>query len=114
MLYTARELSEGQLRERAADLAASYQAAIVDTLVERAERALERTGLDRLAVGGGVAANGALRRDLARLGATLRLPARELCTDNAAMIASAARFSRRLRYPEYLGLDAYASGERSR
>ena len=114
LLYTARELSEGQLRERAADLAASYQAAIVDTLVERAERALERTGLDRLAVGGGVAANGALRRDLARLGATLRLPARELCTDNAAMIASAARFSRRLRYPEYLGLDAYASGERPR
>ena len=114
LLYTVRELSEGELRERAADLAASYQAAIVDSLVERTERALERTGLDRLAVGGGVAANGALRRDLARLGATLHVPARELCTDNAAMIASAARFSRRLRYPEYLGLDAYASGERPR
>ena len=114
LLYTVRELSEGELRERAADLAASYQVAIVDSLVERAERALERTGLDRLAIGGGVAANGALRRGLARLGATLRVPARELCTDNAAMIASAARFSRRLRYPEYLGLDAYASGERPR
>jgi N6-L-threonylcarbamoyladenine synthase len=114
LLYKVRELSEGELRERAADLAASYQAAIVDSLLERAERALERTGLDRLAIGGGVAANGALRRGLARLGATLRVPPRELCTDNAAMIASAARFSRRLRYPEYLGLDAYASGERPR
>jgi len=114
LLYTVRELSEAELRERASDLAASYQAAIVDSLVERAERALERTGLDRLAIGGGVAANGALRRGLARLSATLRVPARELCTDNAAMIASAARFSRRLRYPEYLGLDAYASGERPR
>jgi N6-L-threonylcarbamoyladenine synthase len=114
LLYKVRELSHGELRERAADLAASYQIAIVDSLVERAERALERTGLDRLAIGGGVAANGALRRDLAGLGATLRVPARELCTDNAAMIASAARFARRLRYPEYLGLDAYASGERPR
>jgi N6-L-threonylcarbamoyladenine synthase len=114
LLYKVRELSQGELRERAADLAASYQIAIVDSLVERAERALERTGLDRLAIGGGVAANGALRRGLAGLGATLRVPARELCTDNAAMIASAARFARRLRYPEYLGLDAYASGERPR
>ena len=114
LLYTVRELSEGELRERATDLAASYQAAIVDSLIERAERALERTGIDRLAVGGGVAANGALRRGLACLGATLHVPARELCTDNAAMIASAARFARRLSYPEYLGLDAYASGERPR
>jgi N6-L-threonylcarbamoyladenine synthase len=114
LLYKMRELSEGALDERAADLAASYQAAIVDSLLERAERALERTGLDRLAVGGGVAANGTLRRGLARLGATLRVPARELCTDNAAMIASAARFSPHLPYPEYLGLDAYASGERAR
>ncbi len=114
LLYRLRELSEPQLRERAADLAASYQAAIVDSLIRGAEQALERTGLERLAVGGGVAANGELRRRLGDLGVTLHVPARVLCTDNAAMIASAARFGERLAYPEYLGLDAYATGERPR
>jgi N6-L-threonylcarbamoyladenine synthase len=114
LLYTLRELSEGEVRERAGDLAASYQAAIVDSLVQRSERALERTGLRRLAVGGGVAANGELRRRLLELDAEVHIPARSLCTDNAAMIASAARFGERLAYPAYLGLDAYASGERAR
>jgi N6-L-threonylcarbamoyladenine synthase len=80
--------------------------------VVHAERALEHTGLDRLAVGGGVAANGQLRRELGRLGATLHVPERALCTDNAAMIASAARYRAPLPYPSYLGLDAYATGER--
>jgi N6-L-threonylcarbamoyladenine synthase len=94
-----------------ADLAASYQQAIVGALVQRAERALAETGLTRLAVGGGVAANGPLRSALAGLGVTLSLPARELCTDNAAMIASAARYVRPQRYPEYLGAEAYATGE---
>jgi N6-L-threonylcarbamoyladenine synthase len=112
LLYRLRELSELEVRERAADLAASYQTAIVDSLILRAEQALERTGLERLAVGGGVAANGELRRRLTELGATLHVPARELCTDNAAMIASAARFTERLPYPDYLALDAYATGER--
>ncbi len=114
LLYKVRELSEVELAARAADLAASYQAAIVERLVERAERALERTGLERLAVGGGVAANGALRRRLGELGATVHVPERVLCTDNAAMIASAARFAERLPYPRYLALDAYATGERPR
>jgi N6-L-threonylcarbamoyladenine synthase len=114
LLYRLRELSGGEARVRAADLAASYQAAIVDSLTARAERALEQTGLQRLAVGGGVAANGALRARLAELGVTLHVPARVLCTDNAAMIASAARYGTRLQYPDYLGLDAYASGERAR
>jgi N6-L-threonylcarbamoyladenine synthase len=114
LLYRLRELPQGQGAERAADLAASYQAAIVDSLLMRAEKALERTGIDRLAVGGGVAANGELRRRLGQLGATLHIPAPALCTDNAAMIASAARFGRQRAYPEYLGLDAYASGEHPR
>ena len=111
LLYTLRELSEAQALEHAADLAASYQAAIVESLIARAERALERTGLERLAVGGGVAANGELRSRLAELPAAVHVPARELCTDNAAMIASAARFGARLPYPRYLSLDAYATGE---
>jgi N6-L-threonylcarbamoyladenine synthase len=112
LLYKLRELSEVERRERAADLAASYQAAIVEHLVVRAEEALESTKLDRLAVGGGVAANGELRRRLAELGASVHVPPVVLCTDNAAMIAGAARFAQALPYPEYLGLDAYATGER--
>jgi tRNA N6-adenosine threonylcarbamoyltransferase len=114
LLYALRELGEAQARVRAADLAASYQAAIVESLIMRSERALERGGIDRLAVGGGVAANGELRRRLGALGVTLRVPERALCTDNAAMIASAARYCDRLSYPDYLALDAYASGERAR
>ncbi|HEY4452166.1 MAG TPA: tRNA (adenosine(37)-N6)-threonylcarbamoyltransferase complex transferase subunit TsaD [Solirubrobacteraceae bacterium] len=114
LLYAVRELGEQGTAERAADLAASYQAAIVDSLLARTERALERTGLERLAVGGGVAANGELRRRLHALDASVHVPARSLCTDNAAMIASAARFGKRLAYPAYLGIDAYATGERPR
>jgi N6-L-threonylcarbamoyladenine synthase len=114
LLYTVRELGEVASAQRAADLAASYQAAIVQRLVERSERALARTGIRRLAVGGGVAANGELRRRLLELDAALHVPARSLCTDNAAMIASAARFGERLSYPGYLALDAYATGERAR
>jgi len=111
LLYATRELSPEQLSERGPDLAASYQAAIVQSLASRVERALERTGLARLAVGGGVAANGPLRERLRGLDVEVHVPDRLLCTDNAAMIASAARFSEQLPYPEYLGLDAYATGE---
>jgi N6-L-threonylcarbamoyladenine synthase len=112
LLYRLRELAPEDAQSRAADLAASYQAAVVESLVHHAERALEQTGLDRLAVGGGVAANGELRRRLAQLGATVHVPERALCTDNAAMIASAARYLEPLPYPRYLELDAYATGER--
>jgi N6-L-threonylcarbamoyladenine synthase len=112
LLYQLREMSPAEIDVRARDLAASYQTAIVDSLVIRAERALQQTGLDRLAVGGGVAANGELRRRLAELEADVHVPARELCTDNAAMIAAAARDGEHLPYPDYLGLDAYATGER--
>ena len=114
LLYKLRELSEAQRREHEADLAASYQAAIVEHLIVRTEEALELGGLDRLAVGGGVAANGELRRRLRELGVGVHVPPAVLCTDNAAMIASAARFAPALAYPDYLGLDAYATGERPR
>ncbi len=114
LLYALRELSPEQAAERAPDLAASYQRAIVDSLIARTERALERTGVERLAIGGGVAANGELRRRVTDLGVPVHVPDRALCTDNAAMIASAARFGARLDYPDYLSLDAYATGERAR
>jgi N6-L-threonylcarbamoyladenine synthase len=112
LLYRVRELGEDEAERRRADLAAAYQRAIVEALAIRVERALEVTGMRRLAVGGGVAANGPLRARLAALGVELDIPPRELCTDNAAMIASAARFVAPLSYPEYLGLDVYATGER--
>ena len=113
LLYKVRDLGEHAARERAADLAASYQHAIVEALAERCELALASGATGRLAIGGGVAANGPLRERLGTLGVTLGIPPRELCTDNAAMIASAARYARALAFPDYLGLDAYASGERA-
>jgi N6-L-threonylcarbamoyladenine synthase len=111
LLYRVRDLDAAERERRRADLAASYQAAIVEALVLRVERGLEQTGLARLAIGGGVAANGPLRARLAELGVELDVPPIALCTDNAAMIASAGRFVPALAYPDYLGLDAYASGE---
>ncbi len=91
-----------------ADLAASYQRAIVEALVARTRTALEREGLERLAIGGGVAANSELRAAVERLGVPVWVPPTELCTDNAAMIAGAARFLEPLEYPDYLTLDAAA------
>jgi N6-L-threonylcarbamoyladenine synthase len=112
LLYRVNELGHDEVERCRADLAASYQRAIVESLALRVERALELTGERRLAVGGGVAANGPLRERLAGLGVEIDIPPRELCTDNAAMIASAARYVTALAYPNYLELDVYASGER--
>jgi N6-L-threonylcarbamoyladenine synthase len=108
LLYRVRELGEGESERRKADLAASYQRAIVDALVARVRLALEREGLRRLAIGGGVAANSELRRAVTALGVDVWVPPLELCTDNAAMIAGAARFTEALPYPQYLDLDASA------
>jgi N6-L-threonylcarbamoyladenine synthase len=105
LLYAVRDLGEAEVERRKADLAASYQAAIVRALAQRAREASELTGLKRIAVVGGVAANSALRDALP----DARFAPLELCTDNAAMIASAARYVDPLPYPSYLGLDAYAS-----
>jgi N6-L-threonylcarbamoyladenine synthase len=90
------------------DLAASYQRAIVEALVARTRTALEREGLERLAIGGGVAANSELRAAVEQLGVAVWVPPTELCPDNAAMIAGAARFLEPLEYPGYLALDAAA------
>jgi N6-L-threonylcarbamoyladenine synthase len=111
LLYRIRELGDAEAARLRADLAASYQRAIVEALALRIERALAATGLQRLAIGGGVAANGALRRRVQGIGVELDIPPRALCTDNAAMIASAARYVDPLPYPSYLKLDVYASGE---
>jgi N6-L-threonylcarbamoyladenine synthase len=101
LLYTVRDLSPIELEARRPDLAASYQRAIVRALVER----LEATGAGRIAIVGGVAANSELRASLPE---AVAAPL-QLCTDNAAMIASAARYTEVLDSRAYLTLDAYAS-----
>ena len=105
LLYKVRELDADEVERRRADLAASYQRAIVRALVERTEAAAEQMGAERIAVVGGVAANSELRASLPEAA----LAPLELCTDNAAMIASAARFVEEIPFARYLGLDAYAS-----
>jgi N6-L-threonylcarbamoyladenine synthase len=105
LLYAVRDLGEQELAARRADLAASYQHAIVRALVERVREAAVRTNRERIAIVGGVAANSALRAALPDAAAAPLA----LCTDNAAMIASAARWSEAVPYPRYLALDAYAS-----
>jgi N6-L-threonylcarbamoyladenine synthase len=121
LLYTVRDLGPERTRERLADLAASYQAAVVDQLVVKLRRAarggskrrrLPGGGWRAVALGGGVAANALLRERVAELceheGLELKLVPLELCTDNAAMIASAARYVEAVPYPRYLDWDARA------
>jgi N6-L-threonylcarbamoyladenine synthase len=105
LLYVVRELPADELQRRRPDLAASYQRAIVRALVERTEAAAQQLGAERIAVVGGVAANSKLRTSLPRAS----LAPLALCTDNAAMIASAARYTEHIPYPRYLAVDAYAS-----
>jgi len=78
--------------EEQARVAAAFQEAVVEVLVEKCRRALKQTGLRRLAVSGGVAANGRLRQELRHSaqeeGWTVAFPPKELCTDNAVMVAA--------------------------
>jgi tRNA N6-adenosine threonylcarbamoyltransferase len=80
----------------------------VDVLEARARQAIEREGLTRFAIGGGVAANSEWRARVQELDADVWIPPMSLCTDNAAMIAGASRFAEPLAYPDYLDLDASA------
>jgi N6-L-threonylcarbamoyladenine synthase len=113
LVYRVRELGEDAVAERRADLAASYQRAIVNQLAVKLERALKQADWPAVALGGGVAANTELRervREICeRRGLPLKLVPLELCTDNAAMIASAARFTKPVPYPDYLSFDAFSS-----
>ena len=114
LLYKVRDLTGHGARPpvQLRDLAASYQEAIVDALASRVRKAIASQRVERFAIGGGVAANKPLRERVGavceQLGVKLWIPPFELCTDNAAMIAGAARFLEPLPYPEYLALDAAA------
>jgi N6-L-threonylcarbamoyladenine synthase len=94
-----------------ADVAASFQQAVVDVLVTKARRAAAAVGATGLALGGGVAANSQLRRAFAAAcaqdGIRCLVPSREMCTDNAAMIASAAWHRLRSDGPTPLDAGAY-------
>jgi len=115
LVYRCRELGPEGVAARRADLAASFQAAVVEQLATKLKRALKKGDWEAVALGGGVAANGPLREAVAELceerGVRLKLVPISLCTDNAAMIGAAARHAPRIEYPDYLGYDAFASGE---
>ncbi|MDQ5895572.1 MAG: tRNA N6-adenosine threonylcarbamoyltransferase [Actinomycetota bacterium] len=116
LVYICRDLGEDGTAERAADLAAGFQAAVVGQLVSKVGRALDAEAWPAVALGGGVAANGPLREAVSSLceerGIPFKEVSRELCTDNAAMIGSAARFVDPLVFPDYLSFDAFATGPR--
>jgi tRNA N6-adenosine threonylcarbamoyltransferase len=96
LLYRLRDLGEGAGPEDRADLAASFEQSVVESLLEKLDTALSQTGCSEVVVCGGVAANTLLRRRAAEVvgsRARLTMPPLELCTDNAAMIAAAAHFT---------------------
>jgi tRNA threonylcarbamoyl adenosine modification protein TsaD/ribosomal-protein-alanine acetyltransferase len=107
--YIAKERAAGR-ELRPADIAASFQAAVIDVQVAKATRAVEECGVATFLIGGGVAANPALRAALTaameRRGVRVSVPPMDLCTDNAAMIGAAAHLH--LWRGETLGLSAEA------
>jgi len=94
-----------------ADIAASFQAAVVDVLVTKALRAAVEVGAELVCLGGGVAANGHLRTALAEAcedrGLRAVLPSRAMCTDNAAMVAAAGWWRLRAEGPTPLDVGVY-------
>jgi N6-L-threonylcarbamoyladenine synthase len=116
LVYRVRDLGPEETERRRADLAASYQRAIVHQLIAKLERAAGSGEWPAIALGGGVAANAELRARTEalceELGLRLKLVPISLCTDNAAMIASAGRFTDPIPYPDYLGFDASAESAR--
>ncbi len=112
LLHRVRELGPERTAAHVPDLCASYQAAIVASLVARTLAAARLAGHERIGVVGGVAANAGLRAALGaaaeRRGLAVHAAPLALCGDNAAMIGSAARFAPALAFPAYLEVDAYA------
>ena len=112
LLYSVRELGEA-VEDARADLAASYQEAVMRPLSDRLIAAALEEGVPAVALAGGVAANGRLRELVGeaaeRAGLRMAVPDRALCTDNAAMIGAAAQFAETIPWPDYVGMDAMAT-----
>lgn len=110
--YINQEKQAGRELNRA-DLAASFQQAVMDVITEKSVAAVKQRGENRLVLAGGVAANSKLRQMLGEACKAneieLYRPAIELCTDNAAMIGAAAYYKYRSKGADGLDLDAYAS-----
>jgi N6-L-threonylcarbamoyladenine synthase len=110
LLYKLKPIDGEQLCEELPNLAASYEAAVVEALSRKLLRAVDLHDSPAVVVAGGVAANSLLRRTVeercAKIGTRLVVPPPELCTDNAAMIGAAAASARAVPYPEYLSLSA--------
>ena len=113
LYYYLRDLDPKLFDKHRADIAASYQSAVITALVKKTLAAAVSERCDQICIGGGVSANTELRRFLAteceRQGMRLHIPPPALCTDNAAMIASAARYLPAEPLPDYLSLGATAS-----
>ena len=113
LVYRVRDLGPEETERRRADLAASFQRAITDQLVAKLRRAARSGEWPAIALGGGVAANTELRERTGalceELDLRLKLVPISLCTDNAAMIASASRFGEPISYPDYLDFDAFTA-----
>jgi N6-L-threonylcarbamoyladenine synthase len=117
LLYTLQAMHQESIAKGKADLAAGYQEAIVTVLVEKAFAAVQQTGVHALAVVGGVSANSRLRTLLqqraADEGVQLSIPPLNLCTDNAAMIASAGQQALRAGRRMHMESEALATWEPS-
>ena len=115
VLYEVQDLKKaGGFTGLQADLAASFQAAVVEVLIEKSLRACARTSARTLLVAGGVARNRALRENLVSRCNTADIkvifPPLNLCTDNAAMVARTALFHFRNGRTDSLDIRAYATG----
>ena len=96
LLYRLRDLGDTITPQDRADLAASFERSVVESLLEKLDAALSESAYAEVVVSGGVAANTLLRKRAAEVvgdRARLTMPPLELCTDNAAMIAAAGTFS---------------------
>ncbi|MDO8737129.1 MAG: tRNA (adenosine(37)-N6)-threonylcarbamoyltransferase complex transferase subunit TsaD [Thermoleophilia bacterium] len=114
LYYKLKKLGGEEIETHMADIAASYQASVVKALVGKTIAAAMANDCAQICLSGGVSANSELRRRLFEAcdsqDIRLRIPPPELCTDNAAMIASAARYLSAIPFPEYLSIGAMASG----
>ena len=93
ILYTCKKMTSNELVENRSDIAASYQEAIIDTLLQKLQKVHLKTNISKVSVAGGVAANSRFREKAnevsEKLGLNIYFPRMDLCTDNAAMIAMA-------------------------